>query len=81
MEWVVQRGFGVSILGNVHNPTRYEPGQPAVSDPDLIGMLDYTNKKSLLNKSDYLKWFRRWVHQGNIFTEEPAIFYSVAVVG
>jgi len=32
LEWVAQR-HGVSIHGNVQNPTGCGPGQPAVDDP------------------------------------------------
>jgi len=32
-EWVAQRGYGVSILGNICNLTGQSPGQPALSDP------------------------------------------------
>lgn len=31
-EQVTQRGCGVSICGDVKNPTGYGPGQPALSD-------------------------------------------------
>lgn len=36
-EWplvqVTQRGFGLSMLGNIQNPAGHDPGQAALADP------------------------------------------------
>ena len=41
-EQVAPRGCGVSVLGDIKNPTGHGPGQPALVDPTLSRGLDWT---------------------------------------
>ncbi|GAB0179789.1 mitochondrial enolase superfamily member 1 [Grus japonensis] len=40
LEWVAQRGCGVSFSGDIQNPPGRDPVQPALSDAALAGRLD-----------------------------------------